>query len=269
MLVFLHGGGLNAHTWDVVCDLLCDRFRCVAIDLRGHGDSDWHDQGTYTLQAYVADLRAALDALRPGDVSLVGMSLGGLVALAYAATEQPVPQSLVMVDTGPDGSRSSGRERLHAFLDGPREYASIDDVIDRALRYNPRRNRERLRRTLQNNLRQTLHGTWTWKYDPRFRSASADPSMSREEIERRWDERRRILWAAAKAVSCPTLVVRGAESDMFLDDDAARTAAAFQAGSWIRIEGASHTVQSDQPQALAAAIDAFIAAADRAPDNRV
>lgn len=258
-VVFLHGGGLSARTWDVVCDLLRPRVRCVAIDLRGHGDSDWAPDGDYSLAAHVADLRAATAALETDRLVLAGMSLGGLVALVTAAEAPTPPVGLVLVDTGPDGSRPAGRRRLQAFMGERDEFESVEEAVERAIAFNPRRSRERLRRTLPGNLRQTQRGTWTWKYDPRIRRPAGGPAASEAEVQRAWDDRRRVLQAAASRVRCPTLVVRGGDSDMFLDEDAERTAAAFADGRWTTIPGASHTVQSDRPAELATVLGDFLA----------
>jgi pimeloyl-ACP methyl ester carboxylesterase len=257
-ILFLHGGGLNGHTWDVVCDLLRPDFRCIALDLRGHGDSDWAPDGDYRLQAHIRDIRHVIGSVAAAPLVLVGMSLGGLVGLAAAADDYVAARALVIIDTGPDGSRTAGRRRLHAFMSGPDEFESIDELIDRAMSFNPRRDRERLRRSLANNLRRTERGTWTWKYDPRFRSPFDEREVGPEEVIRRFAERRELLLDAAARVTCPVLVVRGGESDMFLDEDAERTAALFSRASWVRIDGASHTVQSDRPYELASTIRAFI-----------
>jgi pimeloyl-ACP methyl ester carboxylesterase len=264
-IVFLHGGGLNAHTWDVVCDLLHRDYRCIALDLRGHGDSDWHDEGDYSLEAHADDLAAALGALALRRLVLIGMSLGGAVALTWAARHPDDLLGLVLVDMGPGGSRPAGGRRLGAFMQGPDEFASLDEVVDRALAFNPRRSPERLRRTLIRNLRQTAHGTWIWKYDRRFPGRAFDRAVPEEERRRIREERTQRLWNAARTISCPALVVRGGESDMFLDEDAERTAAAFADGRWVTIAGASHTVQSDSPAALSAVLREFIAAL---PDAR-
>jgi pimeloyl-ACP methyl ester carboxylesterase len=257
-LLLLHGGGLNAHTWDVVCDVLHASYRCVALDLRGHGDSEWSDDGDYSLEAHARDISAVVKALALERFVIVGMSLGGAVALTYAGAARSTVLGLVLVDTGPGGSQPLGRRRLGAFMQGPEEYSSVDELIDRAIAFNPRRSRVRLRRTLLQNLRQTPAGTWQWKYDRRFRPRFADPAVSTEERARLIEARSRGLWEAARALTCPVLVVRGSESDMFLDEDAERTVAGFARARWLAVEGASHTVQSDRPYELAAALRHFI-----------
>ncbi len=248
-LVMLHGGALTAHTWDVVC-LALPEYRCIVPDLRGHGDSDWAPDGDYSPEAYRADLEALIAHLQLDRCVLIGNSLGGATALRYTAERSPdqQPAALVLVDIGPE-MRKAGRRRLRSFTDAPRELDSVEDFVERAVEFNPLRNRNVLRRSLLNNLRQLPTGKWTWKYDPnrfgRGPNASAPPTS-----EDRWRDVRRAV--------CPTLVVRGGNSDMFLDEDAAQLAATLRDGRWIRIENASHTVQGDQPLALANAIRDFL-----------
>jgi pimeloyl-ACP methyl ester carboxylesterase len=245
-LVLLHGGALTAHTWDIVCLGLLPEFRCITPDLRGHGDSDWAADGDYSPDAYRRDLEALLAHLAIERCALIGNSLGGMTAARFTATcaaSEP-PEALVLVDVGPE-MREAGRQRLRGFTGGPRELDSVDEFVERAVAFNPLRQRDVLRRSLLHNLRQLPSGKWTWKYDPsRF---GGGPPLSAAE---RWEDMRRI--------ACPTLVVRGGRSDMFLDEDAARLASALQDGHWVRIEDASHTVQGDQPLALVQAIREFL-----------
>jgi esterase len=247
-LVLLHGGALTAHTWDMVCLALLPAYRCIAPDLRGHGDSDWAPDGDYSPAAYSRDLEALIAHLGIQGCVLIGNSLGGATAAHYAAerTSAEQPAALVLVDIGPE-MREAGRQRLRAFTDGPRELDSVEDFVERALVFNPQRRRDTLRRSLLNNLRQLPSGKWTWKYDPN-RFARGPGTEAR--VAERWKDIRRV--------TCPTLVVRGARSDLFLDEDAEKLAAALHDGRWVRIEDASHTVQSDQPVALAGAIRAFL-----------
>jgi pimeloyl-ACP methyl ester carboxylesterase len=257
-ILFLHGGGLNAHTWDVVCDLLHTEHRCVAVDLRGHGDSEWHADGDYSLEAYAADTAAVVDHLQLDRFVLVGMSLGGLAALTFAALHDRLA-GLVLVDIGPSGGRDAGRRRVGRFIDGPREFASMDDLVRRAMAFNPLRSRKRLERTLLHSVRRTAHGTWAWKYDRRIHRPFDAASSTGAEGKQRAADRTRALWAAAHAVACPTLVVRGSISDMFLQEDAENTVAAFARARSVTIAGAGHTVQGDNPYELTSALREFIA----------
>jgi len=242
--LFLHGGGLTAHTWDVVCDELRDRVRPLALDLRGHGDSEWSPDGRYPLAAHVDDLEQVVAALGLRDFVLVGMSLGGLVSLAYAGRHAASLAALVLVDSGPEMRRS---ERLRDFMAADAEADSFEEFVDRAAAFNPRRDRERLRRSLQHALRRTPEGKWTWKYDRRLLDRGPEDVLPRA----------MALWDAARAIDRPALVLRGGSSELFLDEDAAKLARALR-GEWVRIEGAGHTVQGDRPYDTANALRAFL-----------
>ncbi len=250
-LILLHGGALTAHTWDVVCLGLGPEFRCIAPDLRGHGDSAWAADGDYSSDAYRRDLEALLAYLAIDRCVLIGNSLGGMTAVRYTAerSASQQPSALVLVDVGPE-MREAGRQRLRSFTDNARELDSVEDFVDRAVTFNPLRRRDILRRSLLNNLRQLPSGKWTWKYDPnRFgRGAHGGPPPTPAD-----------RWADIQRIACPTLVVRGGRSDMFLDEDAEKLATRLQDGRWLRIEDASHTVQGDQPVALVHAIKDFLA----------
>lgn len=242
-MVFLHGGGLNAHTWDLVCLALRDQYWCLAVDLRGHGESSWSVDGDYRLSSYAADLRFFARRLLQTPFSLVGMSLGGLVAIQYASASPESVTALILVDVGPE-PRSRGAQRINAFATATAEPSTLDELVDQSLRFNPRRRREVLRRSLVRNLRQTDDGLWVWKYDPRSDSVP-------------WNAER--LWHALGKIQCPTLVVRGDESDVFNDQDAEAVTSALPNGFWVRIRGAGHTVQGDQPAQLVAEVEAFLA----------
>ncbi|MCC7368538.1 MAG: alpha/beta hydrolase [Chloroflexi bacterium] len=248
-VLFLHGGSLTAHTWDLVCLSLRDEYRCFALDLRGHGDSSWSPDGDYSLGAYAADVEGVVEALGLDRFILVGMSLGGAIALTYAGRHAVRLAGLVIVDTGPEG-RPSGRARIANFVSHDRELPSIEDFVTRAMAFNPRRQPELLRRSLLHNLRETPTGAWTWKWDPRLRRPR-DPGDA--------DRRRAGLWDAVSLITCPTLVLRGGDSDVFHDEDAERLAAALPRGAWVRIDGAGHTVQGDRPVATASTLRTFFA----------
>jgi esterase len=247
-IVFLHGGGLNAHTWDLVCAALRRERHCMALDQRGHGESEWSPQMDYSTESHVGDLDAFVNRLGLDRFVLVGMSLGGANALAWAGRHSGRLAGLVLVDVGPD-MRAEGIRKIAAFTSEATPLLSVDEFVDRALAFNPRRNRELLRRSLLHNLRRMPDGRFMWKYDQRHRGR-IDPDAAAR--------RRQLLWSAVDGVECPTLVVRGAQSDVFHDEDAERLAGRLRHGRWVRIEGAGHTVQGDNPADLLVALRAFL-----------
>jgi pimeloyl-ACP methyl ester carboxylesterase len=248
-VVFLHGGGLNAHTWDLVCAALRLERHCLAFDQRGHGESEWSPQMDYATERHVEDIHAFFDALGLRRFVLVGMSLGGVNALAWAGRHGQRLAGLVLVDVGPE-IRVDGVRKIAAFTSEAAPLDSVEAFVERALAFNPRRNRDLLRRSLLHNLRRMPDGRWMWKYDQRHRG-KVDPAA--------YARRRQLLWSAVDAIDCPTLVVRGAQSDVFHDEDAERLAGRLRHGRWVRIEGAGHTVQGDNPADLLVALRGFLA----------
>jgi esterase len=247
-LLFLHGGGLNSHTWDLVCASLRREWHCLALDQRGHGESEWSPEMDYRTESHARDVEAFRRAQGLGRFVLVGMSLGGANALAWAAEHGRDLAGLVLVDVGPE-TRAEGVRKIQAFTAEATPLESVEQYVDRALAFNPRRNRELLRRSLLHNLRRMPDGRWMWKYDQRHRG-KVDPDAQAR--------RRELLWGAVEKVECPTLVVRGAQSDVFHDEDAERLAGRLRRGRWVRVEGAGHTVQGDNPAGLLVALRQFL-----------
>lgn len=247
-MLFLHGGGLTAHTWDLVCLALRSDYRCLALDLRGHGDSEWSPEMDYGIEAHRDDVEALIDQLGLDGLVLVGMSLGGLAAIAYGGRHAARLAALIIVDVGPE-ARLEGARRIAEFIAAPAEFDSVEAVIERAMAFNPRRDPRLLRSSLRHNLRQLPNGKLTWKHDRRHR-ARFDPEE--------WARRRHALWDDVPSITCPTLVMRGGRSDVFLDEDAAKLAAALPRGAWVRVEDAGHTVQGDNPRALVAELRRFL-----------
>jgi pimeloyl-ACP methyl ester carboxylesterase len=247
-VVFLHGGGLNAHTWDLVCASLRHERHCLALDQRGHGESEWSPEMDYATESHAEDLAAFVDTLGLERFVLVGMSLGGVNALAWAGRHGRRLAGLVMIDVGPE-IRFDGVRKIAAFTSEATPLDSVEQFVERALAFNPRRSRELLRRSLLHNLRRMPDGRFMWKYDQRHRG-KMDPAA--------YARRRELKCAAVDSVACPTLVVRGAQSDVFHDEDAEHLAGRFRQGRWVRVEGAGHTVQGDNPAALLVALREFL-----------
>ncbi len=250
-LLFLHGGGQTARTWDLVCLAMRSEFHCLALDLRGHGDSEWSYEGEYGIAAHTADVGAFADHLNLDRFVLVGMSLGCFAALSYATQNSARLAALVAVDAGP-GIPAQAGQRVVDFMERCATLPSVEAYVEAALTYNPRRDPRLLRRSLLHNLRQLPDGTWTWKHDRRHRW---DPEALLAELEPVWDR--------LGAIRCPTLVVRGAESHAFTEELAGDLAARVADGCWVTVENAGHTVQGDNPAGLVRELRHFLSRAVR------
>jgi pimeloyl-ACP methyl ester carboxylesterase len=210
-ILFLHGGALTAHTWDVVCLAVRADFHCFALDQRGHGDSEWSPIMDYAPEAHVRDIERLVDLLRLENFVLVGQSLGGLNAFSYAQRHASRLAALVVIDTGPQ-IQIAGAQRIGDFVSATVALDSIDEFVERAVAFNPQRDRRLLRRSILHNVRQLPNGKWVRKNDTRHW-----PEVDTRELTRRALER----FSDPSGVTCPTLVVRGANSDLFPDEGAA------------------------------------------------
>lgn len=253
-VLFLHGGGLNARTWDPVCDDLRRDYHCYAIDMRGHGDSEWSPTLDYGLGAHVRDLQGFIEYLATDRVVLVGHSLGGHAALRYASQCPNRVSGLVVIDTSPFFRGGPPLKGLRDFMTGANDFDSLDEAIEYVRFHDPSRDPAKLRHTLMHSLRQLPDGRWTWKRDQRplndrfFANALEELQSLREVL---------------RDVGCPTLVVRG-QNGALEAEEADRFRAGLPDGRAVTVEGAGHNVQTDNPAGLVAALRPFLAEARKA-----
>lgn len=245
-VLFVHGARLTARTWDGVCLVLRDAYRCVSLDLRGHGDSGWSGERRYTIDDHVADLARVAASLDARDLAVVGMSLGGFLAAAWAETAPAELGALVLVDIGPRVPGQVGRHagRAAALARRTATARAFEEFVAHALAWSPKRDVENLRNSLRHALRLEPDGSHAWKWDP---AQFAGGPLLRDEV-----------WSRAGAIACRTLLVRGAESEVLSPEGAAQLVATLRAGTLLTIDGAGHTVQSDKPHELAAALHEFL-----------
>jgi pimeloyl-ACP methyl ester carboxylesterase len=236
-LVLLHGGAQNAHTWDTVA--LALDLPLVAIDLPGHGHSAWRSEPDYRPQAMADDVAYAVDAIAGTATTLVGMSLGGLTALATLAGRPDLADRLVLVDVTP-GVNGVKAAEIVAFVDGPEVFDSFDAILERTLAFNPTRSRSSLARGVRHNAYERPDGTWSWRYDRPTRLAEGD-------LEVRFAN----LWDAVSALDHPLLLVQGGLSPVVDDDDIAELQRRRPDARVVTVEEAGHSIQGDRPLVLA------------------
>src|SRR3954454_21510588 len=156
-IVLLHGGAQNAHTWDTVA-LALDQ-PLVALDLPGHGHSSHRaDHASWPTDNAIA-IEQAVRALAPDAAMVVGMSLGGLTALALTDRAPDLVRELVLVDVTPGVNREKSTA-IAQFIDGPEFFESFDQILERTVQFNPTRSESSLRRGILHNAIETDDGRW-------------------------------------------------------------------------------------------------------------
>ncbi len=259
-VLLLHGGGQTRHSWKRTAQRLADTGRtAIALDARGHGDSDWHPESDYTLDGFAADLLALVGTLeRPP--ALVGASLGGITALVAAGEHPGVASSLVLVDVVV-ALEHVGVERIRSFMTAnPDGFASLEEVADAIAVYNPLRPRPRSHDGLRKNVRRRADGRWYWHWDPAFMTIDDEP-------QRHIDPDR--LRAAASRLTVPTLIVRGLQSDVVSDAGLADMLETVPHAESVDIQAAGHMVAGDDNDIFASRLERFLDEVQRAPSPTV
>jgi pimeloyl-ACP methyl ester carboxylesterase len=248
-LLMLHGFGVSGHMFDEFADRLKGRYRLLALDQRGHGDSSWAEDGDYSREAFVADVEGFRQALGLESFILMGHSMGGLNAVAYANAYPERVRSLILVDVGPEAARE-GVDNIVRFTRGPDEL-DFDEFVEMAHRFNPRRTIENIRERMRHRLKPLDNGKWTWKFDSRFRQQDGLLKIGSDLTN---DQ----VWALFRAVSCPVLLVRGAESDVLTQEVAERCVREMRRARLVVVPGAGHSVPGDNPDAFTEAVQTFL-----------
>ena len=249
-IVLIHGGAQNAHTWDTVA-LALDR-PLIAPDLPGHGHSDSPAPGVGTRpDANAADLAQVIDVLAPSAAVIVGMSLGGLTAIALAAARPDLVRRLVLVDITP-GVTGEKAKAIHDFVRGPATFPSFDDLLARTIEFNPTRSESSLRRGILHNALQLDDGSWVWRHRRDDYTAMGDTGESdnRPDITMLWDD--------LEVSTAPLTLVRGTREQSVVDDADVDELTRRRPDATVVEVDAGHSVQGDAPLELARIIDQAI-----------
>ena len=246
-LVLLHGGGQNAHTWDTVA-LALDR-PLLAVDLPGHGHSDWPRESAWLdTTAMADDVAQVIERFAPDAHAVVGMSLGGATSIVLATRHPHLVRRLLLVDITPgvDGDKTSD---IAAFLAGPETFATFDEILDRTIQFNPTRSVSSLRRGVLHNSVRLPDGTWAWRHQVGRPPVDTGLHVERADFQ--------ALWDALEAIPVPVLLARGSRSPVVDDADVAEFRRRRPGDAVIVVDDAGHSIQGDRPLELASIIEEF------------
>jgi pimeloyl-ACP methyl ester carboxylesterase len=248
-VLLLHGGGQNRFSWKKTGQILADRgYRVVALDTRGHGDSDRAPGADYAIETLTDDVLSVLGAVGPPPVVLIGASMGGLTGILVAAQAGPTKVSkLVLVDVVPryekDGSARI-RDFMFSHVNG---FDSLEQAADAVAAYLPHRSKPRSPEGLQKNLR-LRDGRWYWHWDPALMTKPGDnPALRTEKIE-----------AAAIGLQIPILLIRGKLSDVVSEDGVRDFLEKVPDAEFVELSEAGHTAAGDDNDAFSAAVVEFV-----------
>ncbi|MBU6240334.1 MAG: alpha/beta hydrolase [Acidobacteria bacterium] len=250
-LVLVHGGSQNAHTWDTVALGLGESL--IAVDLPGHGHSDWRDDAAYSPALMAPDLAEVVGVHAPEAEIVVGMSLGGLTSLALAGCAPALVRRLALVDITPGVTGAKAKAVLD-FVNGPQSFPSFDDLLARTIEHNPARTVSSLRRGILHNAKQLDDGSWQWRYDRR--SHVRDENAQGEPVAQSALE---ALWDIVSGLGCPVTLFRGSLSPVVDDADVAELLRRRPNADVTVIDGAGHSIQGDKPVELTSLLRKLLA----------
>ena len=255
VVTFLHGAGLNAHTWDTT--VLSLGLPALSLDLPGHGDSSWRADAAYTGRTLAADIAPAIDAWTDAPQVIVGQSLGGLTAAALAAGHPELVRELVIVDITPGIDPNGDAAQIGAFFAGPTDWASRDELVDRALAFGLGGTRAAATRGVFLNSRVRADGRVEWKHHFAHlaNALAADPAAAAS-VNAQQDAVRGALsasgWDDLAAVTAPITLVRG-ERGFVTAADAEDFLRRVPEASLLVVPS-GHNVQEELPVPLAALV---------------
>jgi pimeloyl-ACP methyl ester carboxylesterase len=241
-IVLLHGGGQTRHSWGgAMRQLVLRGYHVINLDARGHGDSQWAEDGDYTLEVLARDLECVIGTLRSRP-ALVGASMGGATALLVAgAHADPLAAALVLVDVVPRID-TAGAAKIRSFMSsGAAGFGTLEEASDAVAAYNPHRPRPRSNAGLMKNLRLRGDGRWYWHWDPRVlqQVRHAEPPLFADRLN-----------SAAEKVRIPTLLVRGLQSDIVTEASVADFRGHLPQLEVFDVSGAGHMVAGDKNDAF-------------------
>ena len=251
-VVMLHGYAETSDVWNDTVPDLAREFRVIAIDQRGHGQSDRATDRDYTRATQMEDLEAIIESLGLRSVTLIGHSRGGANAICYAAEHPEMVTALVVIETAPEVLRS-GIETIRRLLATGASFASLEDAVEAFREFFPYATTEQIERRVRASLKINDDGAYVWHFDPILRDPTSRPPDP-DPGQRRLSD----LWDGVDRVQCPTMIVRGAETDMLTPEAIQRLHRRISGSRVSLIEDAGHSVPTDQPSALSLNIREFL-----------
>lgn len=257
-ILLMHGGGQTRHSWLGTAKLLAEQgHTAIAVDARGHGDSDWVADKAYALPQYAADLACLSEQLsdqfgaRP---VVVGASMGGLSAMLCFENGRgnELFSKVILVDITPRMEQSGVNKILSFMASNMRDgFESPQQAADAISAYLPNRKKPESLDGLRKNLRRRDDGRYIWHWDPAF----VDGPLS---IMSGPENPQEILSSAIAKIEVPTLLVRGSKSELVKDEAVKEFMEIVPHAKFVDVNDAGHMVAGDKNDAFASSVIDFL-----------
>ena len=247
-IVLLHGGHQSAHSWDLVSLHLARNYRVLALDQRGHGDSEWARDVEYSNHTMALDALAFLDAMALEKPIVIGHSMGGRNSMILTKQDPSRLRALVIVDVGPERS-DRGRAAIAGFVQENQEFEDLEHFVANVRKYDPYRPREHIERTVKYNMLRRADGKFVSK---------CDSNPRRLGIVRGVGPLENITLEDAAAFHLPVLLVRGERSNILAADAAERFRDAMPNARLVTVANCGHNVHGQNTPGFIAAVGEFL-----------
>jgi pimeloyl-ACP methyl ester carboxylesterase len=252
-IVLLHGGHQSAHSWDLVSLHLAQGYRVLALDQRGHGDSEWARDVAYSNHEMSLDAEAFIGAMGLRRPILIGHSMGGRNAMLLTRRSPSLLGRLVIVDVGPELS-DRGRAVIAGFVRDNEEFDNLDHFVRNVQQYDPYRSREHIERTVKYNMMERADGKFVSKCDANPRRLGVVRGVGPQE---------NITLEEARAFDLPVLLVRGEDSRILTAEAAERFRDALPRGTLVTVPKCGHNVHGQNTKGFIAAVSGFLGVSDK------
>jgi esterase len=240
-LILLHGIARTAHNFDHLAPRFADKYHVLAVDLRGHGDSDWSADGAYLVEDYVSDVEALVSELGLRDLLLWGNSTGGRVAQMIAGRHPELVSAVVVEDVGPERPQTISNRRATRMSQEENGWASVDELLAKVKSDHPRTVEPVLRAFAEHGSKRRADGRIVWKRDP----AILKGFVATE------------LWDTIRKISAPIVYILGGASDIVPKETQEELRQALPQARIVTMPGLGHYPSDEKPAEFIAIVEEF------------
>ena len=246
-LLLLHGIARVAHTFDHVAPHFASRYRVIAVDMRGHGDSGWDSNGAYLVEDYARDIEALVEQLGLRDIVVWGSSTGGRVAQVLAGSHPERVAAAIVEDVGPERPPAISGRRANRMGKEESGWSSVNELIAQLKTDYPRTSEAILRNLAEHGSKGRADGRIVWKRDPAILKGFVPTE----------------IWRFVRGIKAPIAYILGGASTIVPPETQEELKRTLPQVEIVTMPGLGHYPSDERPEDFLAIVDRFLAAAGR------